>query len=127
MLYIQKHPDKQTIARLRNIEDWEEVPTGYEPTTQEEADAWIAAQEQFVDVKPVPTVVTPRQIRRALIVAGLRDAVEQILSKADQSSRDDWEYATEVRRDWPLVVQMGAALGKTSEEIDEIFRIAETF
>lgn len=72
---------------------------------------------------PVMTV-TARQIRLAMNALGIRAQVEAAVAAADQNTRDEWEYATEIRRDWPAFVAMAAALGKTDAEIDALFNLA---
>lgn len=71
-------------------------------------------------------VVSPWQIRKALNLLGLRSQVEQALEAAEQDIKDGWNYATEFRRLDPRVIQIGEALGKTPEEIDEVFKLAMT-
>jgi hypothetical protein len=68
--------------------------------------------------------VTPWQIRKALNALGLRAAVEAAVKASDQNTQDAWQYATEFRRDNPLVTNIGLALGKTSEEVDALFELA---
>lgn len=82
---------------------------------------WVARP---VPPAPVPQSVTPLQIRLALTQLGLRAAVDAAVLAADPGTRDAWEYALEIRRDNPLLAAFAAALGKTPEEVDEIFRIA---
>lgn len=77
-------------------------------------------------VTSTPTSVTPWQIRKALNALRLRDAVEAAVAAGSQDMKDGWEFATEVRRDDPLVVAMGAALGKSSKDLDELFALAAT-
>jgi hypothetical protein len=65
------------------------------------------------------------QMRKALNATGLRDAIETAVSASgDQTVKDGWEYATEFERYDPLVLQFGAALGKTDIEMDELFELA---
>lgn len=78
---------------------------------------------------PVPEVVTPRQAKIALLQAGLLDDVEAgIEAIADPAikrlAQIEWEYAQEVRRDWPLLNQLAADMGMTDEQLDELFRAA---
>ena len=87
--------------------DGDELPTDFTP----------------VEVTPAPTV-TPWQIRMALNALGLRAAVESAVAGSDQNTKDAWQYATEFRRDHPLVQAIGAVLGKTSEEMDAVFELA---
>lgn len=70
---------------------------------------------------PVPESVSPRQIRKALNAAGLRATVEAAVAAAPQDVRDDWEFALEVRRDWPALNSMAAQIGLTSEQVDALF------
>ncbi len=72
----------------------------------------------------VPQSVTPWQIRKALNQTGLRSAVEAAVAAGDQDTQDAWAFATEFRRDHPLVTALGAALGKTEAELDAIFVLA---
>jgi predicted protein tyrosine phosphatase len=72
----------------------------------------------------IPAVCTPRQARLALNSFGLRDAVESWVAAQPQDVKDTWEFATQVRRTDPLVVNAAAALSLTSEQIDALFTTA---
>ena len=76
---------------------------------------------------PVATV-TRRQALRALHAAGLLAGIEAAINALDEPERShariDWEAATEFRRDFPLLVQLAAALGLTAEQVDELFSAA---
>lgn len=69
----------------------------------------------------VPSVVTMRQARLALLAVGLLDDVEAAIAAAPQSARIEWEYATEVARDYGLVLQIAPALQLTDRQIDDLF------
>lgn len=98
------------------------------PFWREATPAELATWEgENVPSNPVPDSVSPRQIRRALNQLGLRATVDAAIAMLPQDARDDWDYALEVRRDWPLVASLAAGLGKTEAEIDDIFRLAATF
>ncbi len=75
----------------------------------------------------VPQVVTPLQARRAINAANLRTAIEAAVAAADQDTKDAWEYATEIRRDNPIIAAMAASLNLTGEQIDDLFRAAANF
>jgi hypothetical protein len=80
-------------------------------------------------VAGVPEVVTPRQAKIALLQAGLLDDVEAgIEALEDQGMKRlaqiEWEYAQEVRRDWPLLNTLAAGMGITDAQLDELFRVA---
>lgn len=38
-----------------------------------------------------------------------------------EAARIEWEYATELRRDHPLVVSLSATLGLTDAQLDALF------
>lgn len=73
----------------------------------------------------IPKAVTPRQARLALLGGGLLSGVETALnglsSPAKEAALIEWEYATEIRRDSPLVTSLGAALNLNSAQIDALF------
>ena len=70
--------------------------------------------------------VTPRQARLAMQQAGLITAVTAWIAAADEATRIEWEFALEVRRDWPPITACAAALGLTDEQLDELFTLAAT-
>ncbi len=79
----------------------------------------------YPDIKPV----TPRQFRQALILFGIDSSlIEQAFSglpEPDASlARTEWEYATYFERRRPLVVQLGAVLGWTSAQLDDLWIFA---
>lgn len=73
----------------------------------------------------VPAALTMRQARLALLGAGVLTKVDQAIALLPSPQREggqiEWEYATEVRRDSLLVQQLGAALGLSEVQIDELF------
>jgi len=71
----------------------------------------------------IPTV-SPRQIRQALTIAGLRAAVESAVAASDQDIKDWWEFATEFERSHVKVVSMCAALGVTDQQADDLWMLA---
>lgn len=79
-------------------------------------------------VPPVPTAVTARQARLALLGAGLLDSVEAVLAGMEgpqgAAARIEWEYALEIQRVSPLIDGLAPALGLTDAQIDDLFRAA---
>jgi hypothetical protein len=69
----------------------------------------------------VPTVVSMRQARLALYGAGLLDQVNALVASSTPDVRIEFEYATELRRDWPTLVALAAGLGLTDAQIDNLF------
>ena len=68
--------------------------------------------------------VSPRQIRQALTRAGLRASVESAVAAGDQDIKDWWEFATSFERSNSHVIEMGSALGVTSEQLDGLWTLA---
>ena len=81
--------------------------------------AWI------IPPTPVPEVVTMRQARQAMLNAGILGQVDSLIAampgEEGESARIDWEFARDVRRDWPLVAALGSQLGMSNEQIDDLF------
>ena len=82
-------------------------------------DKYVGILESFSAVKFVPTTVTMRQARLALLSANLLDTVDSLLTSSE--SKINWEYATEVYRNSTLVSEMQTALNLTDEQIDNLF------
>jgi hypothetical protein len=87
--------------------------------------------------EPVPDSASPATIRVALrrlhgVTNAAFDAtVAAVLAGiADPGERDDaetlWLYSVSIRRDHPLVGAVGVALSLTSEQVDDVFRLAAT-
>lgn len=75
---------------------------------------------------PVPSQVTPLQMRKAIRASGLRALVVSYLQTADEATVEAWEYALTIERDNAMIAGAAAALGKTEAEIDDLFRLAAT-
>lgn len=79
----------------------------------------------YADEAPTPTVVgitiTPVQGRLALLNAGLLDQVEAMVKGADRATQLWYDYATQWERTNPILNELGAALGLTSAQIDNLF------
>ena len=77
----------------------------------------------------VPSSVTMRQARLALLGAGLLAsvgaAIDSLPSPQKEAARIEWEYASEVQRSSGLVPMMGVALGLDDTALDALFIVAE--
>lgn len=93
--------------------------------TPEEEASFLAEQAANAARVVVPQVVTMRQATQALILAGLDDDVETMLAALPgvegKLARAEWAKSQVVERNRPLVQQMGAALGLTGAQIDQLF------
>lgn len=74
---------------------------------------------------PVPQIVTPRQLRLALLGAGKLAQVQALIDSgnAPPEAVISWEYATEFLRTDPMLNQLASAVQPplTSDEIDQLF------
>lgn len=77
---------------------------------------------------PIPTVVTMRQARLALLNAGLltsvSNAIAAMTGTAGDAARIEWEFSPTLKRDHPLVASLSVSLGLTSAQLDSLFTAA---
>ena len=73
---------------------------------------------------PVPQQVTMRQARLALLGAGLLDDVEVVIAAAGRAAQLEWEYASTVDRDSPVIAVVQQQQAMTEAQIDDLFREA---
>jgi hypothetical protein len=73
----------------------------------------------------VPSIVSMRQGRLALLQAGKLDDVDAAIaalpSPAKEAAQIEWEYAIEVKRDSQLVAQLAPSLGLDDAALDALF------
>lgn len=76
----------------------------------------------------VPQVISMRQARLALLGAGLLSTVEAAINAQAEPTKSalriEWDYATEVARNWPTLLALQPALGLTNEQVDDLFSTA---
>jgi hypothetical protein len=95
-----------------------------------ENDAWVLPEPDPVPAPaPRPIArVTMRQARLALLGAGMLEAVNTALAGmsgiAGEAARIEWEYATTVDKNSPLIAGLSDALGLTEAQLDELFGAA---
>lgn len=90
--------------------------------TEEEVADHLAPKEPEV---VVPSKVTMRQARLALLQAGLLDDVEALIASLEgpegQAARIEWDYSSEVFRNKTFVISLGTQLGLDDEQLDALF------
>jgi hypothetical protein len=69
---------------------------------------------------------TPFQGRMALVDAGLLGQAQALVDAGDEKTKVAWEYALEWNRLSPMVESLGAALGLSDTQIDELIRTAQS-
>ena len=93
--------------------------------------AMTAEEEaEFLATLPVAKVtsVTMRQARRALHAAGLLSQVDSAIDALPEpdktAARIEWEYSTEVQRSNATFITLTAALGLSTQQVDDLFTAA---
>ena len=66
-------------------------------------------------------IISMRQARLELLNRGLLDAVDSQIASMSQAAKIEWEYATEVKRDNPLVIQLQSSLSMSDADMDLFF------
>lgn len=99
--------------------------------TGDDDSKWRIIEVDDSPVIEVPQVVTPRQMRVALIMSGTSIAsIEAMIAASpepDQSIvRTTWEYSTEFKRDNEILNSMAGQLGLTQGDVDNLFILADT-
>ena len=78
-----------------------------------------------VQSKEVPMQVDMAQARLALLSKGLLDRVGSEIEAMEEPARSnakvEWEFRITIRRDNPLVLTLGALLGLSSDDLDDLF------
>lgn len=128
-MIIQKYPSPNTYAAIYATAA--DAPAGatVEEMSQAEFDTWLAQQSPLPEAPlPVPTNLPAWRIRVVLKNRNLLNAVKQAIATLPKAQRDVAEEQlvdSKFERDHPLIGQLGAALGLTSKDLDDIFREAD--
>lgn len=75
---------------------------------------------------PIPTIVSMRQARLALLQAGILSTVNQAIANSNETDKITWEFATEVQRTDSLVQNLASKLGLSEKDLDNLFLLAST-
>lgn len=80
-----------------------------------------------VDSGPrVPESITMRQCRLILLQRNLLDNVNQAVAGTGSAAEIEWEYATDVPRNHPLVAGIAQLLNFSGDQMDQMFIEAST-
>lgn len=113
------------------------IAAAYVPCGEDVQAGWLLEDGAFVAPPPapeqppaVPTAVTMRQARLALLGAGLLDdidaAINGLPSPQKEAARIEWEYSQEVQRHNGFVSVLAPMLGLTEAQTDALFIGAAT-
>ena len=76
-------------------------------------------------LNPVPREVTMRQARLALLENGLLANVQPAINSLPEPDKTkaqiEWDYSNALQRSNPFVDVLGAALGLSSQDLDDLF------
>ena len=111
-----------------NLEVWVAGTPEQEQAALDLLTTYDIAAGQAADVAAARALisVTPRQFRLALLRAGLLDAVGTAIKSAPADMQISWEFAMKIKRDFPGLDALAAAVGKTPADTDAIFALAAT-
>lgn len=110
------------ISGLPAFEGWSCVDPDFTGSVPDaDASEWRWSDGQIVAAPKVPASVTPRQVRLLLLSQNLLSQVEGIIAQSDEATKITWAYASEFRRDDPLLTALAGQLGLTSEQVDGFF------
>jgi hypothetical protein len=113
-------------------DNWHEGNHGMGAVYDPVADTFTLPQKPTPDpVSLIPQAVSMRQARLALLQAGILATVDQVIAgitptEAQQKIKIEWDYATEVDRQWPTLLALQSTLELTDEQVDDLFILAAT-
>ena len=109
-------------------EDPNKLSAWYGPDPEPSQEAIEAAWAEYQSAVNVPDSIDMRRARLALRAAGhlaaVNAAIEAMEGDASEDARIEWEYATTIKRDHPLVAAMQQALDLTDQQLDDLFLAA---
>jgi hypothetical protein len=92
------------------------------PLPSEEQITAALAAAQKTRLRARQPAITARQLRLWLHGAGLLEQIPSLIAALPEPQRTtaqiEWEFSSDYQRDHPLVIQLGAALGMTSADMD---------
>lgn len=79
--------------------------------------------------EPIPASVTKRQGRQQMILMGVINAVQPAIDAIEDDVQralvqSFWDDSSDYERDHPQMVELGAAIGLSTDQIDDAFRAA---
>ena len=84
---------------------------------------WLAAGNTPQAVDPEPETIREidaRRLRLALHQLNLLDTVETVIAALGRDAQIEWEYATIIKANYPLVISLSSELGLNVSEIFDI-------
>jgi hypothetical protein len=118
---------ENTSILLKTVEAGDIVVSPLDTPTLWE-DALAANPEAYSPVVAIPSFVTMRQARLALLSQGLLDDVDAAIAAMagvqGEAARIEWQYSQEVHRNKQIVAALAPILGFTEQQLDSLFLLA---
>lgn len=115
--YDETNEDDTKVARIGELHI-----NGLFVSETQAMDMGLIPDTRTVDV---PESITMRQCRLSLLDLKLLPLVDQAINSLPSPQKEqaqiEWEYASEVRRDNPLISKLMQALGMDEAELDNLF------
>jgi len=86
-------------------------------------EAWLADGNTPLPAEPLPQsirTIDARRLRLALLQLNLLDGVEAAIATLDKSAQIEWEYATIIKEDYPLVLALADNLKLDTKAIFDV-------
>ena len=113
------HEDSSAINRF-----------GFERTDDLFKDVTAPAAPEYVEPVPqVPSAITMRQARLAMLASGLLDKVEPAIASISEAQKKsiaeiEWQYSQSIERSANWFSDITTAMGLTGEQVDALFKQA---
>lgn len=119
------------MARIETAEAAIAALTQERDAAHAERDAAVSARDALqaqIDaaVEKSRQSVSPLQAKTALLRQGLLDDVEAMIAASPREIQLAWNEALMFGRNSPLINSLGASLGLSSQQIDDLFALAAT-
>ncbi len=119
--YIHRN-DAGTITSIHQ-EPMADYATDALDESTPELQAWIAANLK----DPVPQAASAGDFMRALYDLGWYDSAKAAVAAVGGLAQILWDHAATFERQHPMVIQIATAIGKTSADLDSLFRKSATY
>ena len=117
------------VPRLNGVPDLSRLSEPYKTDAQAALTTWLADGNTIPvpvapPIVPQPREIDARRLRIALLQLGYLAKVEAAIASADEETKIEWDFATIIKEDYPLVKSLAFASGLTAENINAIFELA---
>jgi len=111
-------------AGVTGIVSVDSLPEDFAPERFMWRNGQLVRREVPPEPEPVPQRITALQARRALLAADMLDQVNAAIARQPRAVQITWEYATEIHRNDPMLIEVAQAIGLNTNTLDDLFRAA---